>query len=59
MHVRLTGTDTELDQMLPVLREALDVVEESRRYPNRGNSRLSRVYLEVQPSPERGTDNRK
>jgi len=45
--VRLMGTPEELDAALPVLRAALEVVEESGRYANRPPSALQRVYLEV------------
>ena len=47
MKLRLMGTAAECAAAVVVLREHLDVVEVSEPYPNRGNSRLVRVYVEA------------
>ncbi|HEX6353215.1 hypothetical protein [Actinophytocola sp.] len=47
MKIRLMGTREEIDAVLPVLDAVLDVVEVSSFYPNRGTSKLGRVYLEA------------
>lgn len=41
------GIRDEVDQVLPALRVAFDVIDESQPYPCRPPSRLVRVYLEV------------
>jgi hypothetical protein len=50
MKLRLQGTTAECARLAFLLRYGppdLDVLEVSRPYPNRGDSRLVRVYLEV------------
>jgi hypothetical protein len=50
MKLRLQGTPAECAKLCFLLRSGpsdLDVVEVSQPYPNRGDSRLVRVYLEV------------
>jgi hypothetical protein len=50
MNIRLTGTEAECAKLAFLLRYGppdLEVVEVSRPYSTRGNSRLVRVYLEV------------
>jgi hypothetical protein len=49
--VRLWGTPAEVDQATRQLVEVLDVVAVSGPYPDRGQSVLVRVYLEVRPDP--------
>jgi hypothetical protein len=49
--VRLWGTPAEVDQATRRLLEVLDVVAVSGPSPDRGPSRLVRVYLEVRPDP--------
>jgi hypothetical protein len=49
--VRLWGTPAEVDQATRRLVEVLDVVAVSGPYPDRGQSVLVRVYLEVRPDP--------
>lgn len=47
MKVRIEGLPAEVDTLAALLRAAVEVVEESRDYPNRGTSRLVRRYLDV------------
>lgn len=47
MRIRLMGTRAEIDAVLAVLPAVLDVREVSTFYPNRGDSTLGRVYVEV------------
>ena len=51
MNIRLMGLPVELDQFLAALSQAdvLDVIEISGPYPNRGNSRMVRIYIEARP----------
>jgi len=51
--LRLEGTPQECQQVVPLLGEVLDVVSISPPYPNRGQSRLVRVYLEIRLDAER------
>jgi hypothetical protein len=51
MKLRLWGTPAEVDQTTRRLVEVLDVVAVSGPYPDRGQSVLVRVYLEVRPGP--------
>ena len=48
--IRLTGLPPEVDQAVNALSDAqaLDVIEVSSPYPNRGDSRQVRVYIEAQ-----------
>ncbi len=56
MKIRLEGTPQECEQAAPLLGEVLDVVSVSDPYPNRGQSRLVRVYVEVRLGRERQVD---
>ncbi len=49
MKIRLMGLPAEVDQAITALRDApaLDVTEVSSPYPNRGDSRMIRVYIEA------------
>jgi hypothetical protein len=47
MKLRLMGTRDEINAVLPVLTAVLLVDEVSDFYPNKGRSRLGRVYLDV------------
>lgn len=52
MKIRITGTDAELniaERYYTELRKEpyVNYVEISKRYPNRGDSGLSRIYVEV------------
>lgn len=49
MKLRVEGLPDEVETVAAVLREALEVVDESRDYPNRAPSTTVRRYLEVRP----------
>ncbi|MFC3982481.1 hypothetical protein [Streptosporangium jomthongense] len=52
MKIRLFGLPDEVEQAVPLIEGAFDVVEPSDPYPSRGNSRQVRVYMEVRlPRP--------
>jgi hypothetical protein len=52
MRLRLHGTPAEITAALPLLRAVLEVVDQSRPYPDRPPSRLVRVYVELRlPTP--------
>jgi hypothetical protein len=58
--IRLLGTAEECDQAARVLTAVLDVVTVSEPYPDRGRSRLGRIYVEVRltlnaPRPHRAS----
>ena len=57
MKIRLMGLPAEVDQAVTIIRnaQALDVTQVDGPYPNRGNSRQVRIYLEAQLRPDRGT----
>ncbi len=50
MKIRLSGLPAEVGQAVSALRkaDALDVIEVSSPYPNRGDSRIVRIYIEAQ-----------
>ncbi len=54
--IRLEGTEQECQQVTPQLAEVFDVVSISDPYPNRGQSRLVRVYLEIRLDTQRQAD---
>ena len=47
--IRLTGLPAEIEPVLTQIQEArtLDVIQVDGPYPNRGNSRMVRVYIEA------------
>lgn len=50
--MRLTGTDSDLEPFLLLLkkmedRQMVSIIETSKSYPNRGDSKQCRVYLEI------------
>ncbi len=49
--IRLSGTRDELAEALPVLRDAYNVLSESRLYKDRGQSQYYRLYAEVEIKP--------
>jgi hypothetical protein len=49
MKIRITGTRPETEDAVKVLRLAFDVLEVSDFRPNRGDSRLGRVYVDATP----------
>jgi len=54
--IRLEGTAEECQQAVPLLAELFEVVSVSNPYPNRGQSRLVRVYVDVRLDGERHAD---
>jgi hypothetical protein len=52
MKIRLMGTPAECQAAATRIARVLDVREQSAPVPNRGDSQLVRVYLEVGPPPE-------
>ncbi len=56
MKIRLMGLPTEVTPAVEALQqtEALDVLQVDGPYPNRGDSRLVRVYIEAQLRPDSG-----
>ena len=57
MKIRLSGLPAEIDQAVSILYgvQALDVIEVSNPYLNRGDSGIVRVYIEAQLCPGTGT----
>ncbi|MGH3218634.1 MAG: hypothetical protein ACRDPY_07975 [Streptosporangiaceae bacterium] len=51
MKIRFTGLADEIQPVIDALQETaiLDVLEINGPYPNRGDSRMVRVYLEARP----------
>jgi hypothetical protein len=56
MKIRLMGLPAEITQAATVLNgaDSLDVLEVSGPYPNRGDSRMVRVYIEAHLHPDSG-----
>jgi hypothetical protein len=56
MNIRLTGLPSDVGQAVTLIRDAkiFDVVQVDGPYPNRGRSRLVRVYIEAQLHPDSG-----
>ena len=56
MKIRITGLPAEVTQAITLLTAtpALDLTEVSDPYPNRGRSRLVRVYIDAQLRPDPG-----
>ena len=56
MNIRLTGLPADVGQAVTLIRNAkiFDVVQVHGPYPNRGRSRLVRVYIEAQLHPGSG-----
>ena len=50
MKIRLMGLPAEVDSTLQIIQATttLDVIQIDGPYPNRGDSRLVRVYIEAQ-----------
>jgi hypothetical protein len=55
--IRIEGTPEECQQATPQLAEVFDVVSISNPYPNQGQSRLVRVYVEIRLAEQRQVDN--
>jgi hypothetical protein len=49
MKIRIMGLPDEIEQALKALTgtDLLDLIEVSDPYPNRGNSRMARIYIEA------------
>jgi hypothetical protein len=58
MKIRLMGLPAEVNSALNVIQEtpALDVTQVDGPYPNRGNSRMVRVYIDAQLRADSRTD---
>jgi hypothetical protein len=56
MKIRLMGLPSEIDQAVIMIRDAkiFDVVQLDGPYPNRGRSRMVRLYIEAQLLPDSG-----
>ena len=56
MKIRLMGLPAEVDQAVTIIRDAkaLDVIQVDGPYPNRGDSRQVRIYIEAQFRPGSG-----
>ncbi len=56
MNIRIMGLPAEIEQTLQALRQTrtLDVIQVDGPYPNRGDSRLVRVYIQAQLHPDSG-----
>jgi hypothetical protein len=56
MKIRLMGLPAEVSTVLQALTDTgtLDLIEVSGPYPNRGDSRMVRLYVEVQVPPDSG-----
>jgi hypothetical protein len=54
MKIRLHGTEDECRELAGRLPAIADVVSVSEPYPDRGASRLVRVYVETRPYPVSG-----
>jgi len=56
MKIRLTGLPAEIGQAIKAVRDIpdLDVIQADGPYPNRGDSRMVRIYIEARPSGRDG-----
>jgi hypothetical protein len=56
--LRLIGLPAEVDQAVTAIRDAkiLDITQVDGPYPNLGNSRMVRVYIEAQLHPDSRAD---
>jgi hypothetical protein len=56
MKIRMTGLPAEIDQAIKALRDIpdLDVIQADSPYPNRGDSRMVRMYIEARLSGRDG-----
>ncbi len=57
MKIRLMGLPAEVTPIVKALQqtEALDVIQVDGPYPNRGDSRMIRIYIEARLHPDNGT----
>jgi len=56
MKIRLMGLPADVDQAVTIIRDAkiFDVIQVDGPYPNRGDSRQVRIYIEAQLRPDGG-----
>lgn len=47
MKIRVMGLPPEVNEAVKVIGEVFDVIQVDGPYPNRGNSRMVRVYIET------------
>lgn len=50
MEIRLTGERAEIRRAIAEIEKVLDVRSASVWYPNRGSTRLGRVYIDAVPA---------
>jgi hypothetical protein len=57
MKIRLMGLPAEVNSTLQIIQETrtLDVIQVDGPYPNRGDSRMVRVYIQAQLRADRRT----
>jgi hypothetical protein len=57
MKIRLMGLPAEVNSTLTIIQETrtLDVIQVDGPYPNRGDSRMVRVYIQAQIRADRRT----
>jgi hypothetical protein len=57
MKIRLMGLPAEVNSTLQIIQatSTLDVIQIDGPYPNRGDSRMVRVYIEAQLRADSGT----
>ena len=56
MKIRLLGLPAEVGQAVTIINDPklFDVIQVDGPYPNRGNSQMVRLYIEVQLPPDSG-----
>jgi hypothetical protein len=56
MKIRLMGLPSDVGQAVTIIRKAkiFDLVQVDGPYPNRGRSRMVRIYVEAQLPPDSG-----
>jgi hypothetical protein len=56
MKIRIMGLPAEVDQAAIIIRDAtiFDIVQVDGHYPNRGRSRMVRLYIEARLPPDTG-----
>jgi hypothetical protein len=54
MKIRIMGLPAEVDQAVIIIRDAtiFDIVQVDGPYPNRGRSRMVRLYIEARLPPD-------
>lgn len=54
IEIRLMGLPEEIEQVAKILRQSTRFIEESQDYPNRGNTKLVRRYIKLEPPKIKG-----